>query len=88
MTTPNSRRTTLITGASRGLGAAIALEQGAVGSNVAIKSFASLCDELSIHASSRPGSTTVFKAMKQFLFATFRIESNFFSTRIVGQLIR
>jgi 3-oxoacyl-[acyl-carrier protein] reductase len=33
---PNSRRTTLITGASRGLGAAIALEQGAVGSNVAI----------------------------------------------------
>jgi 3-oxoacyl-[acyl-carrier protein] reductase len=36
MSTPNSRRTTLITGASRGLGAAIALEQGAVGSNVAI----------------------------------------------------
>lgn len=34
--TPNSKRTTLITGASRGLGAAIALELGAVGSNVAI----------------------------------------------------
>jgi 3-oxoacyl-[acyl-carrier protein] reductase len=39
MSTPNSRRTTLITGASRGLGAAIALEQGAVGSNVAINYF-------------------------------------------------
>src|ERR1700748_3344157 len=39
MTTPNSRRTTLITGASRGLGAAIALEQAAVGSNVAINYF-------------------------------------------------
>lgn len=39
MTTPNSRRTTLITGASRGLGAAIALEQGAVGSNVAVNYF-------------------------------------------------
>ena len=39
MSTPNSRRTTLITGASRGLGATIALEQGAVGSNVAINYF-------------------------------------------------
>jgi len=39
MSTPSSRRTTLITGASRGLGAAIALEQGAVGSNVAINYF-------------------------------------------------
>ena len=39
MTTPNSRRTTLITGASRGLGAAIALEQGAAGSNVAVNYF-------------------------------------------------
>ncbi|WP_158822695.1 SDR family oxidoreductase [Granulicella sp. S156] len=39
MSTPNSRRTVLITGASRGLGAAIALEQGAVGSNVAINYF-------------------------------------------------
>ncbi|HTF71097.1 MAG TPA: SDR family oxidoreductase [Edaphobacter sp.] len=39
MSTPNSRRTTLITGASRGLGAALALEQGAVGSNVAINYF-------------------------------------------------
>jgi 3-oxoacyl-[acyl-carrier protein] reductase len=32
----DSRRTTLITGASRGLGAAIALEQGLAGSRVAI----------------------------------------------------
>jgi 3-oxoacyl-[acyl-carrier protein] reductase len=39
MSTPSSRRTTLITGASRGLGAAIAFEQGAVGSNVAINYF-------------------------------------------------
>jgi 3-oxoacyl-[acyl-carrier protein] reductase len=39
MSSSTSRRTTLITGASRGLGAAIALEQGAVGSNVAINYF-------------------------------------------------
>ena len=39
MNSSTSRRTTLITGASRGLGAAIALEQGAVGSNVAINYF-------------------------------------------------
>jgi 3-oxoacyl-[acyl-carrier protein] reductase len=39
MNTRNSRRTTLITGASRGLGAAIALEQAATGSNVAINYF-------------------------------------------------
>src|SRR5947209_5028883 len=39
MSGSTSRRTTLITGASRGLGAAIALEQGAVGSNVAINYF-------------------------------------------------
>jgi 3-oxoacyl-[acyl-carrier protein] reductase len=38
MSTPSSRRTTLITGASRGLGAAIAFEQGAVGLNVAFNS--------------------------------------------------
>ena len=36
MSTPNSSRTALITGASRGLGAAIALELGAVGANAAI----------------------------------------------------
>jgi 3-oxoacyl-[acyl-carrier protein] reductase len=36
---PRPRRTTLITGASRGLGAAIALAQGAAGSNVAINYF-------------------------------------------------
>ena len=39
MNTLYSRRTTLITGASRGLGAAIALEQGAIGSNVAVNYF-------------------------------------------------
>jgi 3-oxoacyl-[acyl-carrier protein] reductase len=39
MNSSTSRRTTLITGASRGLGAAIALEQGAAGSNVAINYF-------------------------------------------------
>jgi 3-oxoacyl-[acyl-carrier protein] reductase len=39
MNDPNSRRTVLITGASRGLGAAITLELGAAGSNVAINYF-------------------------------------------------
>jgi 3-oxoacyl-[acyl-carrier protein] reductase len=39
MDSPSPRRTTLITGASRGLGAAIALAQGAAGSNVAINYF-------------------------------------------------
>lgn len=39
MDIPSSQRTTLITGASRGLGAAIALEQAAAGSNVAINYF-------------------------------------------------
>jgi 3-oxoacyl-[acyl-carrier protein] reductase len=36
MSTPNSSRTALITGASRGLGAAIAFELGATGANAAI----------------------------------------------------
>jgi 3-oxoacyl-[acyl-carrier protein] reductase len=35
----NGRRTTLITGASRGLGAAIAVEQGVAGNNVAVNYF-------------------------------------------------
>ena len=39
MSVSTNRRTVLITGASRGLGAAIALEQGAIGSNVAINYF-------------------------------------------------
>jgi 3-oxoacyl-[acyl-carrier protein] reductase len=39
MSAMNGRRTTLITGASRGLGAAIAIEQGAVGHNVAVNYF-------------------------------------------------
>jgi 3-oxoacyl-[acyl-carrier protein] reductase len=39
MGTSNAKRTALITGASRGLGSAIALEQAAAGSNVAINYF-------------------------------------------------
>jgi 3-oxoacyl-[acyl-carrier protein] reductase len=39
VTTPNERRTSLVTGASRGLGAAIALELAAAGSKVAINYF-------------------------------------------------
>jgi 3-oxoacyl-[acyl-carrier protein] reductase len=39
MNTPRFKRTTLVTGASRGLGAAIALAQGAAGSNVAVNYF-------------------------------------------------
>jgi hypothetical protein len=31
----------------------------------------------------RPGGKTVLKAMKQFLFASLRIEITFFSTRMV-----
>jgi 3-oxoacyl-[acyl-carrier protein] reductase len=39
MKTPEPRRTTLVTGASRGLGAAIALDQGKAGCNVAVNYF-------------------------------------------------
>ena len=39
MSTANSRRTALVTGASRGLGAAIALELGATGANAAVNYF-------------------------------------------------
>jgi len=39
MRVANTARTTLVTGASRGLGAAIAIEQGAVGNNVAVNYF-------------------------------------------------
>ena len=42
MSTANSRRTALITGASRGLGAAIALELGAMGVNAAVNSGATV----------------------------------------------
>src|ERR1700758_2221585 len=64
MTTPNSRRTTLITGASRGLGAAIALEQGAVGSNVAINYFNSseAAEQLCQHILQAGGYAHAFKA--------------------------
>jgi 3-oxoacyl-[acyl-carrier protein] reductase len=41
MSNPETRRTALITGASRGLGSAIALEQGASGNNVAVNYFKS-----------------------------------------------
>jgi len=39
MSTANSRRTALVTGASRGLGAAIALELGAMGANAGVNYF-------------------------------------------------
>jgi len=39
MRVASTARTTLVTGASRGLGAAIAIEQGAVGNNVAVNYF-------------------------------------------------
>jgi 3-oxoacyl-[acyl-carrier protein] reductase len=39
MNSTKTRRTTLITGASRGLGAAIAIEQGAIGNNVIVNYF-------------------------------------------------
>jgi 3-oxoacyl-[acyl-carrier protein] reductase len=41
MGTTSQQRTVLVTGASRGLGAAIALEQGALGNRVAVNYFAS-----------------------------------------------
>ncbi len=64
MNTPNSRRTVLITGASRGLGAAIALEQGAVGSNVAINYFNSgdAAEQLCQRIRQNDGYAHAFKA--------------------------
>ena len=64
MNTLNSRRTVLITGASRGLGAAIALEQGAVGSNVAINYFNSgdAAEQLCQRIRQNDGYAHAFKA--------------------------
>ena len=64
MGSPHSRRTTLITGASRGLGAAIALEQGAVGSNVAINYFNSsdAAEHLCQRIRQKGGYAQAFKA--------------------------
>ena len=64
MSTSNSRRTVLITGASRGLGAAIALEQGAVGSNVAINYFNSgdAAEQLCQRIRQNDGYAHAFKA--------------------------
>ena len=64
MSTSNSRRTVLITGASRGLGAAIALEQGVVGSNVAINYFNSgdAAEQLCQRIRQNDGYAHAFKA--------------------------
>ncbi|HEY1743117.1 MAG TPA: SDR family oxidoreductase [Granulicella sp.] len=64
MNTSNSRRTVLITGASRGLGAAIALEQGAAGSNVAINYFNSgdAAEQLCQRIRQNDGYAHAFKA--------------------------
>lgn len=64
MNTPNSRRTVLITGASRGLGAAIALKQGVVGSNVAINYFNSgdAAEQLCQRIRQNDGYAHAFKA--------------------------
>jgi len=61
---PESRRTTLITGASRGLGAAIAIEQAAVGSNVAVNYFNSgdAAERLCERIRQAGGSAQAFKA--------------------------
>ena len=64
MSVSKNRRTTLITGASRGLGAAIALEQGAIGSNVAINYFHSggKAEELCQRIRQAGGYAHAFKA--------------------------
>lgn len=60
----NTRRTALITGASRGLGAAIALEQGAVDNNVAVNYFNSeaAAEKLCVRIRDAGGSARAFKA--------------------------
>ena len=64
MDSPRPRRTTLITGASRGLGAAIALAQGAAGSNVAINYFNShdAAEQLCQRIRQTGGHARAFKA--------------------------
>jgi 3-oxoacyl-[acyl-carrier protein] reductase len=64
MSTASSRRTALITGASRGLGAAIALEQAACGSNVAVNYFKSgdAAERLCQRIRQSGGQANVFQA--------------------------
>jgi 3-oxoacyl-[acyl-carrier protein] reductase len=59
-----SRRTALITGASRGLGAAIAVEQGAVDNNVAVNYFNSeaAAEKLCVRIRDAGGTARAFKA--------------------------
>ncbi len=64
MSTQTSKRTALVTGASRGLGAAIALELAASGVNVAINYFngANLADDLCQQIAERGGRAAAFQA--------------------------
>jgi 3-oxoacyl-[acyl-carrier protein] reductase len=64
MNVANPKYTTLITGASRGLGAAIALEQGAIGANVAVNYLNSkeAADKLCQNIQQSGGSAHAFKA--------------------------
>jgi 3-oxoacyl-[acyl-carrier protein] reductase len=64
MNDSNARLTTLITGASRGLGAAIALEQGVAGANVAVNYFNSkaAAEELCQRIRQSGGSAHAFQA--------------------------
>ncbi len=58
------QRTTLVTGASRGLGAAIALEQGAMGNKVAVNYFSNsaAADALCLHIRAAGGEAQPFQA--------------------------
>jgi len=64
MSVSGARRTTLITGASRGLGAAIAIEQGAVDNNVAVNYFNSqaAAEKLCVRIRDAGGTARAFKA--------------------------
>ena len=64
MSASGARRTTLITGASRGLGAAIAVEQGAVDNNVAVNYFNSqaAAEKLCVRIRDAGGTARAFKA--------------------------
>ncbi len=64
MSASGARRTTLITGASRGLGAAIAIEQGAVDNNVAVNYFNSeaAAEKLCVRIRDAGGTARAFKA--------------------------
>ena len=64
MSALGARRTALITGASRGLGAAIAIEQGAVDNNVAVNYFNSqaAAEKLCVRIRDAGGTARAFKA--------------------------